>query len=179
MENKLDYKQSWKGTYREIQYEIVNWRMGWNYYLFIPLEQLPENVKAKFNLPLKHFDSGRLFYDYSGKPILSNLDWHGGITMYEKARGDNGKVIGFKLGCDYIHFWDEGHTYNLQFVEYDAKHSIDKLWEYIPDLKYRCQWDGKFYPESETYLDNRSIRYANVNKDKIDAFYNKTVSHGK
>jgi hypothetical protein len=167
---ELNYKESWAGEYRGVRFEVVHWRLGWNYYLDIPIDQLPNDaINQVFNLHLKLLthSNGKhdYYYDYSGASIISDLDWHCGITLYEKIRNSSGNPIGYHLGCDYMHYWDECHTYSLQGVQHDAKHSIDKLWEQIPDLKIRCAYNGKYYAENETFLTDKGVRVAIVNKE--------------
>lgn len=168
--NELNYKEAWDGQYRNVKYEVIHWRLGWNYYLYIPIEQLPEEYKNKFNLRgrASTFGSDKepLFYDYSGASIISDLDWHIGITLYEKKRNERGKVVGYRLGCDYMHLWDEDKYYNIDIVTGDAKHSIDKLWELIPNLKLRCSWNGKYYDEDEIYYTDKGVCVALENKEK-------------
>jgi hypothetical protein len=169
-EKELNYKESWTGEYRGVRFEVVHWYLGWNYYLFVPVAQLPnETLQKLFNLRLKpysHFNGKRGYYfDYNSKAVISSLDWHCGITAYAKARDDAGNVIGYRMGCDYMHYWDEGHIYCLESLTHDAKHSIDKLWELIPELKVRCAYNGEYYPENETYLTDKGVRVALINKD--------------
>jgi len=170
---ELSYKETWKGEYKGVAFEVMHWRLGWNYYLLIPAEQLPKEIQPKFNLRSRTYklsDDGREYiaFDYGGAPIISDLDWHGGITLYEKTRDERGKVVGYRLGCDYMHLWDENRTYYLESVVLDAKRSIDVLWERIPNLLMRCSWNGKYYPEKETYLTEKGARYAFVNKPKVE-----------
>jgi len=109
-------------------------------------------------------DRNIFYYDYGSKPIISDLDWHCGITFYEKTRNDRGDVVGYKLGCDYAHYWDEGKCYSLDYVIRESKHSIDKLWEYVPNLKIRCAWNGKYYPQDEIYYNEYGVSIALENK---------------
>jgi hypothetical protein len=165
-ENELQRKEVWNGVYRGVSYEIVHWYLGWNYYLNIPIEQLPtDEIKKTFNLHLKSMAQRNYYYDYSSASIISDLDWHGGITLYEKVRRDNGVVNSYRLGCDYMHYWDENHDYHLGTILRDTKNSIDKLWQLIPDLKVRCAWNGKYYPVNETYLTDKGVRVALENKE--------------
>lgn len=170
-ERVLDYKETWKGEYRDIAYSVIHWELGWNYYLHIPVDQLPDAVKPVFNLRSRTYkisdDSNEhTSYNYPSAPIISDLDWHGGITFYEKVRDDRGKVIGYTLGCDYLHLWDEDRVYSVDYVAREARFSIDKLWEYIPNLKLRCGWDGKFYNADEVYYTDRGVCVALENKSK-------------
>lgn len=168
---ELNYKETWGGEYRSIHYEIVHWRLGWNYYLSIPVAQLPSDIQPQFNLRSRIYklsDDGQehITLDYESAPIISDLDWHGGITLYEKQRDERGKVIGYQLGCDYMHSWDEGKHYDLPSVRIDAEHSIDKLWELVPSLKLRCAWNGKYYNQDDVYYTNKGVCVALENKQR-------------
>ena len=172
-EKELNYKESWTGEFRGVRFEIVHWYLGWNYYLFVPVAQLPnETIRKLFNLRLKPFNHSNgkrdYYFDYNSKPIISIIDWHCGITAYEKARDNAGNVIGYRMGCDYMHFWDEGHEYSLRELLIDTHTSINKLWDLIPSLKVRCAYNGQYYNADETYLTDRGVRVALVNKDAWD-----------
>ena len=80
------------------------------------------------------------------------MDWHGGITWYSKISGFDGGEKIIKVGCDYQHYWDEGKTYNLSYIENDVKDTIDKFLKYIPDYKFRCVGTGKLYNSNEGYV---------------------------
>ncbi|MDD5591574.1 MAG: hypothetical protein PHY18_06615 [Dehalococcoidales bacterium] len=181
--NELKHKDIWNGEYRGVKFEIVNWRLGgdvlgshpcWNYYLFLPIEQIPEEYHKYFVLEGKYermSPDGRawLNYNYTGTSYISDLEWHGGITFYEKALDGEGKLIGVKLGCDYVHYFDEqdGYPYNVDYVYMETKQSIDKLHLLIPNMKVRCQWDGKYYDKS----DCEEVKYGWMAKKNHDKYY--------
>jgi hypothetical protein len=58
---------------------------------------------------------------------------------------------GFKVGCDYQHYFDQKRNYTYDMILDDCFHSIDKLWEKFPDLKIRCSWDGSYHRVDECY----------------------------
>lgn len=163
--NKLNHKDVWNGEYRNIKFEIVNWRLGsnnkdsfpcWNYYIYLPINQIPLEYHKYFILEgeyQKFSPDGQehLFYKYSDAPYISNLDWHGGITFYEKQWESERKLRGVKLGCDYAHYFDEqrGYPYTIEHVLMETEQTINKLHELIPNLKISCRWNGKFYDKSE------------------------------
>ena len=167
---ELRHKDIWNGKYRNVRYEIVKWRLGgnyegghtiWNYYLFLPIEQIPEKAQHFFILRAKksHLPSGRYHHSYSGKPVIDDLDWHGSLTLYEKQYGVCRELVGVKLGCDYGHHFDEqcGYSYSVEYVDNEAKRTIDKLHELIPGLKISCSWNGKFYDVSEGSFNERGV----------------------
>jgi len=150
----LNHKDIWNGEYRNIRFEIVSWRLGgssegsflcWNYYLYLPIEQIPTKyrkffvIKGKYN-KLSPDGQSYLYYDYLNTSYVSDLDWHGGITLYEKQLDGEGKLIGVKLGCDYAHYFDEqsSYSYDIDYVFMETKNTIDKLHKLIPSLKVSC-----------------------------------------
>ncbi len=159
------YKELWSGTHEGVRWEIAHWNfadgssMGpiWNYYLQIPLGQVPEDIRDVFCLKPRTDDKGRVHYDYSSAPIISDLEWHGGITYYAKRGGVDGASLLIEIGCDYNHYWDEGHNYDKDYVLSECRASIDKLRELVPNLKWRCGWNGKYYAK----LDGKINEYGN------------------
>lgn len=158
MSNEMDLKHrdAWKGDHRSIRYEIVRWvpsadrEPTWNYYLYVPMAQVPADKHDLFNLPPEPpTKNGRITYDYMSAPVVSDLDWHGGITFYDKHGGIDGQPLVIQIGCDYSHLWDEGQRYDERYVQRDAIASIEKLWELVPDLLLRCSWNGGFYPQAD------------------------------
>ena len=169
----LQKREEWKGQYKNIDFSIVHWQLGWNYYLHIHKDQLPEDIRIKFNLRAYKFklsDDGNehIGFHYESAPYISNLEWHGGITYYEKVRDGLGQIIGYKLGCDYMHHFDIYHNYDLDTLIRDVEQSIDKLHELIPNMKVRCNWDGKFYDIVDTYITDKGQCVALKNKANYD-----------
>ena len=160
MNKELEHKGVWTGEYKGIKFEIVNWKLGdflcWNYYLCLPIEQIPIEYHKYFILPGKYRKlcpdgQAHLMYNYNGAAYISDLDWHGDITFYEKQRDSEGKIIGVKLGCDYAHHFDKqvNYSYNIDYVLMETKQTINKLHVLIPNLKVRCQWNGNYYNQNE------------------------------
>ncbi len=171
----LKYREEWNGEHHGVAIEIMRWQLGgrecWNYYILLPLEQIPETARSVFNLRGKSMQfspDGRkhMTYEYASAPIIGDLDWHGGITFYEKHRDAWGKVDGIKIGCDYAHLWDEDSSYDLSSVEAEARHSVDRLLERVPNMRLRCTWDGKYYPADEGSPNHNGNFVADVNKHK-------------
>lgn len=160
MEIKKEISDIWKGVYRGVSFEIKNWTRNdnqdkkerWAYYLIINLERIPQKYSPNsFWLDGKKV-YGRISYNYFNHNILNDLDWHGGITWYSKINGFDGDEKIIKVGCDYQHYWDEGKTYNLNYIKNDVKETIDKFLKHIPDYKYRCVGNGKLYNQNEGYI---------------------------
>lgn len=161
-EKDLSKKLIWSGTYKSINFEIVNWsykdpfmdemKQIWNFYLILPIDMFPEKLHKEIWLPSRVTEYGSVMYGYYNSNILSSIDFYGGITYYEKVNGyDGGKKV-IKVGCDYNHAWDQDCYYDIKDIIEDTKIAINSLFETVDGLLMRCYWDGKFYPESEGYL---------------------------
>jgi len=133
--------------HKGIFFEIRKWQLGdmtcWNYYLNIKVKQLSADV-CKEAILYSDPNDERPFYDYENS-IFSDLDWHGGITFYEKIWDSEGRLEGFKAGCDYQHFFDQKNKYTFEMIFDDCSRSIDKLWEKFPEMKIRCSWNGSYH----------------------------------
>lgn len=154
MEKEMSMKRQWNGTYRDVYYEIQNFDLrghgdGWTFYLYIAIDQMPDDVAKRFWLRGKKDKSfnDRVFYDYYAEPLISDLEWHGGCTWYSKEGGFDGSKKIVRIGCDYQQSWDEGMRYSENILLSDAKRCIDSLWEKIPSMKRRCNYNGRYYPQ--------------------------------
>ena len=149
-------KTTWTDEYRGVGYEIQKFTLcekdAWAFYLYIPLDALPEDIRERFWLaPQKNDTSRRVHYDYYAEPLITDIEWHCGCTYYEKF-GHDGEPRCIKIGCDYQHYWDEGHFYSEDLLSVDAKTAIDSLLKMIPPMLRRCQWNGKYYPQDQGQL---------------------------
>ncbi len=133
-------------------YEINNGRGIWNYYLSLPEQAFTEEEFEKLWLKGDTPDKfGRVYYNYFIFPF-DYLNFHGGVTFYEKRRGHDGDARVVKVGCDYSHACDEGGYFEKQLIFSDACDSVDCLHEIYPTLKRRCNYYGKFYLKEEGEL---------------------------
>ncbi len=149
-------KTVWNDEYKGIGYEVQKFKLSekdaWTFYLYIPLDSIPENIRERFWLPPKKLDnSNRIYYSYYDEPLISDIEWHCGCTWYEKL-GMDGEPRGIRIGCDYQHYWDEGHFYNIEIVSMEARKAIDSLFELVPNMLKRCQWDGRYVPADQGEL---------------------------
>jgi hypothetical protein len=106
-------------------------------------QQVPEDERDKWFLAPKHNEKGRVSYDYMGS-AWNQVEWHHGITFYDLR----GYLAGYrvaKAGCDYQHYWDEDHDYNLGYVEHECRATADSLINAIPNILIRCNYTGKYY----------------------------------
>lgn len=160
-ENEPD-RELWRGTHRGIPYEVSrHWRKGHSYnseperkpvycfYIFVCVEQFPEQDWPKIWLEQTFSDFGSPIYRYGNGKGLSELDWHCGQTFYEK-QGINGPFRAIKVGCDYDHIWDDERHYKPAWVAQDAIKCIDSLFVLYPSLismndlwkKHRSKFPG-------------------------------------
>ena len=162
------HKDVWNGVYLGVSFEIVKWQTeshpAWNYYLYLPMEQIPEELQKDFNLKPRYtrftpMSRERTHYEYYNA-IFSDLDWHGGITYYEKLGKVDREPLVIKIGCDYLHSYDyeqRGYQYDLDEVLSETLHTIDKLRERIPSLKYWCFWSGNYYSKDDGRLQDNGF----------------------
>jgi len=144
----MEEKTVWAGKYKGISFEIQRFtrfdKACWTFYLFILIDSLPEDIRERFWLDPKESNLSFIHYDYYSEPLMSNLDWHSGMTRYSKVTGFDGEKQCVKIGCDYQHIWDEGREYTEEFVAAEAKACIDSLYERIPSIKIWCSRCGKY-----------------------------------
>lgn len=156
-ESKL---KKWTGIYRGVSFEIKNWlsewdgKENWTYYLILYLNRIPaENKPNSYWLRGNKIRSW-IHYNYNKHRVFNNIDFHGGITWYSKERGFDGDEKVIKIGCDYLHYWDENHHYYLETVYCDVKNTIDKFLKFVPNYKYWCCGNGKLYDLKDGILKN-------------------------
>ena len=146
---ELRHKDLWIGTYRGVLYEIVRWSWdtplardtghdeNWNYYLYLRQGWFSQADWAQLWLPgISDWYKDcppRVSYGYNDSP-LDGLAWHCGITYYHKAAGWDWAEQVLKVGCDYLHYWDEGNVYNEIMLRCDAQETIDNLWQRFPTM---------------------------------------------
>ena len=178
MEIKESKLKKWTGAYRGVAFEINNWQADydkedcWTYYLIlhinrIPKEHKPNSYWIKGKMSRKH-----VIYDYYKHPVLSNIEWHYKITWYSKEHGFDGAEKIIKIGCDYRHYWDEGHYYNLDIVKYDVKKTIDSFLVHVPNYKYRCCRNGKLYDLKDGVIKNSKFYSREYYGDEMEEFKN-------
>jgi hypothetical protein len=150
----LEKCTKWNGQHRGVRFEISlhgehrEWRPRgtWCYYVLVSEVQLPAESRERFELAPKHDEKGRVHYDYNSAWFAS-LEWHCGITYYEKLGGLDGAKRAYKMGCDYAHYWDEGRDYSVGSVEFDVRRTIDELLTHVKLLTH-CSWCGTYADES-------------------------------
>lgn len=148
MELKENKIKKWTGTYKGVDFEINNWQIPpniiipngkdcWTYYLYLYIDRIPEENNPNSYWLKGRKDGNRVYYDYYKHDVMTDLDWHGGITWYSKEHGFDGSEKIIKIGCDYSHSWDEGQYYNLNIVKFDCKRTIERFLEKVPNYKQK------------------------------------------
>jgi len=137
-----------RGEYRNINFEIVQWRDAdwrvdimkgigdgaqtcWNYYIDVPLRKLTDALRATI-LQAPGVDA--VFpehMNFQDDALAENLAMHGGCTYRElKFRHFTTSPI-YRLGCDYMHADDmlNPDKPTQASVLEDVKMTIDDLYE--------------------------------------------------
>ena len=175
-ESKL---KKWTGAYRGVAFEINNWpneydgKENWTYYLILHLNRIPEENRPKSYWLKGSNQRSWINYDYYKHPVINNIEFHCGCTWYSKERGFDGDEKVIKIGCDYSHYWDEGHYYSLEIVQFDVKNTIDEFLKLVPDYKYWCCGNGKLYSLKDGIVKEGRFFSREYYGDKMDEF--KTV----
>lgn len=126
----------YRGTHKGVPFEINSRKpydaekrsLDWTFYVIFCESQcadfasiwLPEVIHK---MATRDYVSN----DYMGSR-LANVEWHCDITFYEKVGHAEGHRA-VKAGCDYQHYWDEGHFYDLADLERDAHRAIESAFE--------------------------------------------------
>lgn len=154
-------------SHRDVRYEVSNHGRGsasfrgneggtWCYYVVVSERQISAETFEKFWLPATmHTGSTGIpepsysYYDAG----FAGVDWHGGVTFYEKRDGIDGTARSVKIGCDYAHYHDQGRMYDFEYVKHDAMTTIDQLCE-MYEFYRRDPWNGMYLPESQMIEQN-------------------------
>ena len=126
---KLRKTIRYDGAYKGICFEIHDNEppLSWTYYIRIkPSDIQNKDLAQEIWLKAEPLGSGfgRKHYDYYSIDLLSNLDFHGGITFYKKEYSVEGQRV-VKIGCDYNHDFDQERNYTLENIVSDVKRTIE------------------------------------------------------
>lgn len=135
-EQDLRWSEQWAGMYRDVRFLIKHFKIQgvdefmdcWTFYIYVNPNSFPETVRESL-LPKRYYTQFGTRMDVPRDNPLENLNWHCGMTWTSVE--ENGEVI--KAGCDYQHYWDEGHTYTKEDVQADVVTCIDSLYEQFPE----------------------------------------------
>ena len=157
-------------NYKGFTCEIVHWRFNtpdtcleslhptgnWNYYIYIKRDQLSDEDWKKLRCKNKPFTMIRKRNSWDYYKLEDYFHFHGGITYYELLRDEfNGRPFAVKVGCDYMHSFDDNIPYDLDMVKLDTKKSVDVFIKHFPDYKVWDVKDGE-YRKLEELLGNNS-----------------------
>lgn len=148
---KFSPREAWGANHNNLYIEVVRWGFGserereingengiFNYYIYIYERFTPEGLFKKLWLKDKVTkftpeSYGYISHDY-GKTPIANVNFHGGITFYQKI----GHTKGFravKFGCDYNHFWDRESGVYKERVMLDAIDTAKQIENLIKNYK--------------------------------------------
>ena len=163
-------KKLWAGKYKDINYEIDNWREDyeegnldygrlinnmWTYYITINLERIKNKDKAKLLwIKLKDFSIGdKKYYPTMDITTETGIWFHGECTYYSKESGleRDEKII--QIGCDYGHHKDTPPS--LDRTLKDVKHTINSFYNWVGTYLRRCSGCGKYF-EPGTGIENEA-----------------------
>lgn len=175
LKSKESKTKIWFGQFSGVHFEINNQIGGshdgsdiWTFYLIIHLDRIPkDNDPDSYWLPPSKNDTfRRVHYDYYEHHVLSNIEWHSGITWYSKESGFDGNPRVIKIGCDYNHYWDEGKVYTGRDIELDCQKAIESFLRYVPNYKYWCCGNGNLYNRKEGVIKSDQFYSAEYYGDK-------------
>jgi len=157
MKTKLSESKRYTGAYRGIRFLISHHGYGnpesyapnghWCFYLYINEKQLIDEYKKDFILN-GEVKEGKVSHNYYSSKI-ADIDFHCGITYYNKESGADGEDVIIKIGCDYSHLYDEGQIYNEYNILHDVENAIDSMITLYPEIKICSSNYGGYYEESE------------------------------
>jgi hypothetical protein len=133
--------------------EIVHTPSGgtWCYYVTVSEAQLSPELFTEFWLDATAtpHKSGwpRISYDYYGTRF-SSVEWHGGVTFYEKLGGIDGAQRYVKIGCDFAHSWDDWVDFDYAQVEREAIETVKQL-QALYQFRRRCPYFGTYHDVAE------------------------------
>lgn len=141
-------------------------KTNWTYYIYLDINRFSSEYKGRSFWMLGKKDKyGNVMYGYINHPIIGNMDFHCGCTYYNKRHGFDGANKVVKIGCDYMHYWDEGHEYFLTDVQQDAINTIEKFRILVPEYQYRCCGNGGIYRLEDGELNESGAFFSNEYKN--------------
>lgn len=76
-----------------------------------------------------HAHWGYVYFDH---PVMGEVEFHGGITYYEKEGGYGLMPRSVKIGCDFQHSWDVKKDYDLADIVADMRQAVDSIYTLMP-----------------------------------------------
>jgi len=151
----MEKSEIYRDQYRDVDFSISKFKAfshslnsaSWAHYIHLNLDKQikDKSIADKLWLTPEYDDKNRVSYSYYSS-IIAEIEFHGGCTWYSKESSPDEKDRIIKIGCDYQHSWDEGKFYDVQYIERQAKESIDTLLKIVPVLKW-CNGCGAYYED--------------------------------
>jgi hypothetical protein len=132
------FRQTHKGISIEVSkhfgkdYSTDKEKDVWCFYLLLAAEQFPKEFHDDLYQPFNFSDYGTPMQPYA--ECLKDLDWHSGMTYYERTSPSDFPFKTFKAGCDFNHLWDEHEYFDAESVMNEAKRCVDSLFLKFPTL---------------------------------------------
>ena len=125
-------RKTWNDKKGGFNFEIVNWGDNsecWNYYIYFTQDNTPQHLWES----LLELEPTKYSIRYESS-FLGDVPFHIGCTFAEFQRNGMQEIIAVKAGCDYAHYYDEGHEYELEDVTRDCHNTIDALADMFKEI---------------------------------------------
>ena len=124
----------------------------WTSYIYIDKRSIPKEFDDLVPKLVKWGKrESRGYYD-----IDHLFEMSGGLTFFESARTESGKMRGFRVGNDYNHIWNGEE--NLDGILHDVKKSIDHFIDQFPRYKVWSVVDGGWVMPKNLDAHNKKAR---------------------
>ena len=147
----------WRGQYRYVNYEIVNWNTGyqdmWAAYIMTNSKQI------KLAYESRKIGQESIIQTFDNEPILTELSHHthGGITLYEVTTNPGTDIEHYRIGWDYQHLGDDGRTFSELYIYGDVVNAINALWNITSDIKVWCSTVGGWHSLNDGMVTNEGV----------------------
>lgn len=146
LEDMVKQEHFW-GNYKGLRYEIHKSRKigfrpdernvpkdTFTWYLLLSEKNFTTEQWSQMWLEPIVDDKGLVHYNYMEATPFQEIPFHHGITYYDKNSNPDESATGHqqvKVGCDYDHYWDEGHSQSLRTIYFDVTCAIDFVHDYF------------------------------------------------
>ena len=130
---------------------------------------MPQGLFDSLWLPPQEKSWG-ITYKYEACDLIDEIEFHCGCSYYEKHGGFDGFPRTVEVGCDYQHLYDiESPRQSFHSILFDVQRAIDGLRVTVPDLKWRCGYNGKYYDIAEGQIDDNGEFLSNEGAQSREA----------